>query len=249
MAPGDPTTPVAHPLDAGYLILVARELSDLSQRALASEMGSSQPSLATLEIGNRLPTIRTLLRVADAADSSSSSGFAGRSFRGPTRTRSRDSGSRYWAPSNRTSRTASPTTWSSASRSRGRDRGEGYTFAAAADTDFDMAALRGKGPRSAPAAGAGSAAASTGRGTRIGRGGAAGHERVLPPHPLVPAVRARKRRVHRRRHRASLLEAVLARHAHVLIGGHVPRIPRPADARNTDPGRTVQPMPSQPSEE
>lgn len=54
------------PLGAGYLVLVARELSGLSQRALASEIGSSQPSLATLETGNRLPTIRTLLRVADA---------------------------------------------------------------------------------------------------------------------------------------------------------------------------------------
>jgi transcriptional regulator with XRE-family HTH domain len=34
---------------------------------LASDIGSSQPSLATLETGNRLPTIRTLLRVAQAA--------------------------------------------------------------------------------------------------------------------------------------------------------------------------------------
>jgi transcriptional regulator with XRE-family HTH domain len=60
-----PATP--QPLGAGYVILVARELSGLSQRALATEIGSSQPSLATLETGNRLPTIRTLLRIADAA--------------------------------------------------------------------------------------------------------------------------------------------------------------------------------------
>jgi transcriptional regulator with XRE-family HTH domain len=60
-----PATP--QPLGAGYVILVARELSGLSQRALAAEIGSSQPSLATLETGNRLPTIRTLLRIADAA--------------------------------------------------------------------------------------------------------------------------------------------------------------------------------------
>ena len=38
----------------------------LSQRALAVQIGSSQPSIATLESGNRLPTIRTLLRIADA---------------------------------------------------------------------------------------------------------------------------------------------------------------------------------------
>jgi transcriptional regulator with XRE-family HTH domain len=60
-----PATP--QPLGAGYVILVARELSGLSQRALATEIGSSQPSLATLETGNRLPTIRTQLRIADAA--------------------------------------------------------------------------------------------------------------------------------------------------------------------------------------
>ena len=44
-----------------------RELSGLSQRALARTIGTSQPSLATLETGNRTPTIRTLMRVADAA--------------------------------------------------------------------------------------------------------------------------------------------------------------------------------------
>lgn len=55
------------PLGAGYLILVARELTGLSQRQLASRIGTSQPSLATLEAGNRTPTIRTLMRVAGAA--------------------------------------------------------------------------------------------------------------------------------------------------------------------------------------
>jgi transcriptional regulator with XRE-family HTH domain len=65
--PEIPPPALPQPLGAGYLILVARELSGLSQRALASEIGSSQPSLATLETGNRLPTIRTLLRIAEAA--------------------------------------------------------------------------------------------------------------------------------------------------------------------------------------
>jgi len=55
------------PLGAGYLILVARELSGLSQRRLASRIGTSQPSLASLEAGNRTLTVRTLMRVAGAA--------------------------------------------------------------------------------------------------------------------------------------------------------------------------------------
>ena len=54
------------PLGAGHLILVARELSGLSQRSLARAVGTSQPTLATLETGNRTPTIRTLMRVAKA---------------------------------------------------------------------------------------------------------------------------------------------------------------------------------------
>ena len=58
--------PQPSPLGAGYLILVVRELSGLSQRALAHAIGTSQPTLATIETGNRVPTIRTLLRVADA---------------------------------------------------------------------------------------------------------------------------------------------------------------------------------------
>ena len=61
-----PPSAAASPLGAGYLILVVRELSGLSQRALAHAIGTSQPTLATLETGNRVPTIRTLLRVADA---------------------------------------------------------------------------------------------------------------------------------------------------------------------------------------
>jgi len=59
-------TPLPSPLGAGYLILVVRELSGLSQRSLARAVGTSQPTLATLETGNRTPTIRTLMRVARA---------------------------------------------------------------------------------------------------------------------------------------------------------------------------------------
>ena len=58
--------PLPSPLGAGYLLLVVRELSGLSQRSLARAIGTSQPTLATLETGNRTPTIRTLMRVAQA---------------------------------------------------------------------------------------------------------------------------------------------------------------------------------------
>jgi transcriptional regulator with XRE-family HTH domain len=46
-------------------ILVARELTGLSQRKLAAR--ASQPALAKLETGNGVPSIRTLLRIAEAA--------------------------------------------------------------------------------------------------------------------------------------------------------------------------------------
>jgi len=61
-----PPPPQPSPLGAGYLILVVRELTGMSQRVLARAIGTSQPTLATLETGNRVPTVRTLLRVADA---------------------------------------------------------------------------------------------------------------------------------------------------------------------------------------
>ncbi|HKN81550.1 MAG TPA: helix-turn-helix domain-containing protein [Actinomycetota bacterium] len=64
-AAGSPPQP--SPLGAGYLILVVRELSGLSQGQLADRTGTSQPNLATLETGNRIPTVRTLMRIAEAA--------------------------------------------------------------------------------------------------------------------------------------------------------------------------------------
>ena len=63
----DPKPAQASSLGAGHLILVARELTGLSQRKLAAKAGTSQPALAKLETGNGLPSIRTLLRIADAA--------------------------------------------------------------------------------------------------------------------------------------------------------------------------------------
>ena len=61
-----PPSPQPSPLGAGFLILVVRELTGMSQRVLARTIGTSQPTLATLETGNRTPTIRTPMRVADA---------------------------------------------------------------------------------------------------------------------------------------------------------------------------------------
>jgi transcriptional regulator with XRE-family HTH domain len=53
-------------MGAGYLVLVARELTGLSQRTLAERAGTSQPSLAKIESGSRIPTLRSMLRVAAA---------------------------------------------------------------------------------------------------------------------------------------------------------------------------------------
>jgi transcriptional regulator with XRE-family HTH domain len=63
--PSAPTGP--SPLGAGHLILVARELTGLPQSTLASRIGTSQPAIARLETGNALPSIRTLLRIVEAA--------------------------------------------------------------------------------------------------------------------------------------------------------------------------------------
>ena len=59
--------PQASSLGAGELILVCRELTGWSQRKLASRVGTSQPALARLETGSAMPTVRTLLRIAEAA--------------------------------------------------------------------------------------------------------------------------------------------------------------------------------------
>lgn len=55
------------PLGVGELILSARELTGLSQRALASRAGTSQAAVTAMETGNRVPTVRTLMRVAEGA--------------------------------------------------------------------------------------------------------------------------------------------------------------------------------------
>jgi len=53
-------------MGVGYLILQARSEAGLSQGALAERIGTSQPTIARWESGAQLPSVRSLLRVADA---------------------------------------------------------------------------------------------------------------------------------------------------------------------------------------
>jgi transcriptional regulator with XRE-family HTH domain len=54
-------------LGVGELVLSAREMSGLSQRRLAARAGTSQNAVTAIETGNRLPTIRSLMRLVEAA--------------------------------------------------------------------------------------------------------------------------------------------------------------------------------------
>lgn len=54
-------------LRVGELVLSAREMSGLSQRRLATRAGTSQNAVTAIETGNRLPTIRSLMRLVEAA--------------------------------------------------------------------------------------------------------------------------------------------------------------------------------------
>jgi transcriptional regulator with XRE-family HTH domain len=117
-AVGEIPPPSPSPLGAGYLILVVRELSGLSQRALVHAIGTSQPTLATLETGNRVPTIRTLLRVADATGFELVVGLRRPNIPAPNPTELHAKGSICSGRSSRTRRTASPTSSCSGSRAR-----------------------------------------------------------------------------------------------------------------------------------
>jgi transcriptional regulator with XRE-family HTH domain len=55
-----------HSIGLGYLVLTMREISGLSQSRLAARARSSQPAIARLESGRQVPTVNTLIRVADA---------------------------------------------------------------------------------------------------------------------------------------------------------------------------------------
>lgn len=53
-------------MGVGYLILRARAAAGLSQAQLARKIGSSQPMIARWESGAQLPSVSSLLRIADA---------------------------------------------------------------------------------------------------------------------------------------------------------------------------------------
>jgi transcriptional regulator with XRE-family HTH domain len=66
-AAGEATRSTPSSLGVGELVLSARELTGLSQRALAVRAGTSQGAVAAIETGHRLPTIRSLMRLVQAA--------------------------------------------------------------------------------------------------------------------------------------------------------------------------------------
>jgi transcriptional regulator with XRE-family HTH domain len=57
----------ASSLGAGELLLSARELTGLTQSQLAARARTSQSAISSMETGNRLPSVRTLIRIAEAA--------------------------------------------------------------------------------------------------------------------------------------------------------------------------------------
>ena len=57
----------ASSLGAGELLLTARELTGLTQSQLAARAATSQSAISSMETGNRLPSVRTLMRIAQAA--------------------------------------------------------------------------------------------------------------------------------------------------------------------------------------
>jgi transcriptional regulator with XRE-family HTH domain len=54
-------------LGVGELLLTARELTGLTQSQLAACASTSQSAISSMETGNRLPSVRTLVRIAEAA--------------------------------------------------------------------------------------------------------------------------------------------------------------------------------------
>jgi transcriptional regulator with XRE-family HTH domain len=59
--------PAASSLGVGELLLTARELTGLTQSQLAARASTSQSAISSMETGNRLPSVRTLMRIAEAA--------------------------------------------------------------------------------------------------------------------------------------------------------------------------------------
>jgi transcriptional regulator with XRE-family HTH domain len=57
----------ASSLGVGELLLMARELTGLTQSQLAARASTSQSAISSMETGNRLPSVRTLMRIVEAA--------------------------------------------------------------------------------------------------------------------------------------------------------------------------------------
>ena len=53
-------------MGVGYLILKARASAGFTQHELAERIGTSQPTVARWEGGMQIPTVRSLLRIAQA---------------------------------------------------------------------------------------------------------------------------------------------------------------------------------------
>jgi len=56
------------PLGVGEVVLSARELAGISQRLLAARAATTQAAVTAIESGNRLPTVRLLMRLVEAAE-------------------------------------------------------------------------------------------------------------------------------------------------------------------------------------
>src|SRR5262245_31718244 len=55
-----------HAIGVGYLVLTMRELAGMSQLALANAAGTSQGAIARVESGAHVPSLTSLLSIADA---------------------------------------------------------------------------------------------------------------------------------------------------------------------------------------
>ncbi|MEX0984791.1 MAG: helix-turn-helix transcriptional regulator [Actinomycetota bacterium] len=53
-------------MGVGYLILQARSAAGLTQAQLANRIGTSQPTIARWEAGSQIPSVRSLIRLAEA---------------------------------------------------------------------------------------------------------------------------------------------------------------------------------------
>lgn len=62
-------------MGVGYLILKARAAAELSQAQLAKKIGTSQPTIARWESGAQLPSVRSLIRIAEATGFDLTLGF------------------------------------------------------------------------------------------------------------------------------------------------------------------------------